>query len=49
MIKRLALVEAAHLHRPFDRLAAATKRKRAIGLARDRKHAAIDLRGIGRD
>ena len=43
MVERLGLVEAAHLHRPFDRLAAAADGK-AAGPARDRHHAAIDRR-----
>src|SRR3954452_3641467 len=47
MIERLCLVEAAHLDRPFDRLAFAAYREPSIGLARDRNNAAIELGRIG--
>ena len=43
-IERRVLVEAAHLDRPFDRLAVAAERETAVRLARDRDDAAIDLR-----
>ena len=36
MIEGRGLVEAAHLDRPFHRLAAAVERERAVCLARDR-------------
>ncbi len=38
MIEGERLVEAAHLDRPFDRLAAAPERVRSVRLARDRHH-----------
>ena len=37
----------AHLDRPFHRLAGAIERERAIGLARDRHYAAVELRREG--
>ena len=37
------LVEAAHVHRPFDDLAVAAERERAVGRAGDRHAAEIDL------
>jgi hypothetical protein len=39
--------KAAHVHRPFNRLALAVQRQRAVGLARHRHDAEIDLRRIG--
>jgi hypothetical protein len=47
MIEGLRLVEAAHLDRPFDRLALAGNREPPIRLACDRNDAAIELRRIG--
>ncbi len=44
MIEGCGFVEAAHLHRPLHRGSAATECEAAVGLARDRPHAAIDLR-----
>ena len=44
MIEGEGFVEAAHLDRPFDRLAAAVERERAARLARDPHHPAVDLR-----
>ena len=45
MIERAVLVEAAHLHRPFDRLAGAVEFQAPVSHARDWQHAAIELRG----
>jgi hypothetical protein len=47
MIEGQRLVEAAHLDRPFDRLAVAPERERAVRCARDRHHPAIDFRREG--
>ena len=44
MIERQRIVEAAHLDRPFDRLAAPVECERAVRRARDRHHPQIDLR-----
>src|SRR6202034_4393260 len=48
VIERARLVEAGHLHRPLDRRPVAANREPAVGLARDRDDAAVDLRRIGR-
>ena len=45
MIERLVLVEAPHLDRPFDRLSGAVELQPAVGRARDRQHAPVELRG----
>src|SRR5262245_17005616 len=42
-VERCVLVEAAHFERPFHRGAAAIERQPAVRLARDRKHAAVDI------
>ena len=47
MIERPGLVEAAHLDRPFDRLALAANREPPIGFSRDRNDTAIELGRIG--
>src|SRR3974377_2549026 len=44
MVKRLRLIEAAHLRRPFHRLACAGNGKGAVFFLRDRQHAAVYLR-----
>jgi hypothetical protein len=45
MIEGCMLVESMHLDRPFDRDSCAAQHEPAVGLARDRHHAAIDLGG----
>src|SRR3974377_124318 len=44
MVERLRLIEAAHLHRPFHRLARAGNGKGAVFFLGDRQHAAVYLR-----
>src|SRR5262245_37842799 len=46
-IERLVLVEAQHLDRPLDRLTLSVERETAIGLARDRNDAAVNVRREG--
>jgi hypothetical protein len=43
VVERCILVEAAHLHRPFDGRAVAAEREPAVWPARDRQHAAINV------
>ena len=42
VVEREALVEAAHLDRPFDRLPAPVERQPPVRLTRDRDDAAVD-------
>src|SRR3974390_3490221 len=44
MVERLRLIEAAHLHRPFHRLACASNGESAVFLLSNRQHAAVYLR-----
>ena len=46
MVQRLGLVEAAHFDRPLDDLAVTADREPPVRRARDRDHAAVDLRRI---
>ena len=43
-VERLRLVEAPHLDRPLDHRTLAVERKPPVRLARDRNHAAVDVR-----
>lgn len=47
MIERLALVEAGHLHGPFDDRPVSTDFQAAAAV-RDRDHAAVDFRRVGK-
>jgi hypothetical protein len=44
MVDGLALIEASHFNREFDRCTVAVDSKRPIGALRDRNDAAVDLR-----
>jgi len=44
-VERRVLVEAAHFDRPLHRRAGAVELERAVRLARNRHHAAVDLGG----